>query len=151
MGLLKWAGFSKQPNLFEKIRVKTEQKESYTPNWLEWASKNCEQATASGTQAGLGWTTIYTIPKDKIFFLTNIAITGSGGGTSEVATIIGGNIYLHLIRLNCLSNVTSANAINFNMPIKISDNVDIELGVAGTGTFSVNIAGFLIPISAEKV
>jgi len=123
-----------------------EQQKDYYKNLLEFAALNYQQITAWNESTGVSAVVVYTVPADKILYLTSL-IHSYGSAAGNGVNIMGTNVTggeLSTITWTTASSQTIVN--NFSMPIKIQAGVSIILsGVPAGHRSSGWIAGFLVP------
>lgn len=125
----------------------------FIPNEVEWSAKNRKQIILSERQLVTGTDKFYTVPKNKVFFLTCATLTtvNNNGidecvGSLRVKNEAGTDFYdimIHVIEdvRNCL-----ANAITFPMPLRLEEgqsvNLILELDTGTAGDTFCFISGW---------
>lgn len=143
--------------LKENINLSKLSEKGYFPNWLEFSAQYYQQILRSLLTVPVGGNQIiYTVPANRIFFLTGISMGGTfrglGGGRLIIQTQTTGASGSRLLTLevpgNSATTDAGANIVkNFNMPIKINSGTIIYLSDSGGGLLNISatIDGFLAP------
>ena len=120
------------------------QKKEYSKTWVEWAADNFEQVIINS--AAVHGTTIFTVPVNKILYITSAYVTGRGVavGSIQIGYLVSGGI----------TNISNAQwgagsggqaFPSFPMPLKIESKTEIKIYVSGANSWNVGLQGFLVP------
>jgi len=158
MGLLRFSNFSSIPTLFKKIQSRREQKEKYSPTFVEWGMINGTQIAEAADQTGSGETTLFTVPGGDVFYLTSamIAAAETAGvaatktGAINIVTGVSGNTSI-LGWITRLANGNFSGSISLGMPLRLGEGTVISVAASADSTARASIQGFTIPKSLEIV
>lgn len=156
MGLLRYRRFSSIPTLRKKIQSRREQKEKHTPTFAEWGALNGERIVRNRTGAGAG--TLYTVPKGRVLFITNVHVciasnaTPNGRGIISIGTTDGSGQGETLLNVTT-DNTADSKAVSstFNHLVKVIAGEIIEGKEISTNSSSIGFIGFELPESLEIV
>jgi len=127
-----------------------EQQKDYYKTLAEFASENYE-TIIRGQPVNAGTNTLYTVPSNKVLFLTNAWVHASSpnDAANQLAVEIfitpivsGSQALISLTRQTSNGNVASGISLNFSMPIKVPSGQSIN-ALVSAGTASANTAGFV--------
>jgi len=157
MGLLRFSQFSSIPNLFKKIQSRRQQKERYSPTWLEWAAVNQQQVIESANHTS-GGTILFTVPRGEVLFITSVKLSievEGGVGTSNGSIEIAGEESFIRLRVSSGAPTAFSESMNFTMPFRVNAGKQIQINSANAGSITHvldgGFIGFLVPDSFEFV
>lgn len=132
----------KAPKVSEKFNTPLQDQKEYYNSSLEWVSKNKEQVIAWVQQTGLGGTTLYVVPDNRILFLTTAWCelrNSAGAGSCQI--ILGGMTFLSTLDVN----IAGQNSIShsYPMPLKIPSGTTISLTASANASATAGITGYL--------
>jgi len=151
MGLTKFSKYSLQPSLFEKVRLRTQEREKGTTlissNFIEYLIKNGKRKGGSAEFGASSTITIYTVPKGKEYYLISAVLSGANSGavTDIVELILSG----HIIGLKIAPNENDSISLDLSIPLKFEEGETIKVLSSGMQVFG-SVLGYEIDKIKEE-
>lgn len=120
----------------------------FVRSWLEFAAGEFEQVVKEAQISSAGNTTIFTVPNNFTFFLTNVQLSSDNKaavGGDRIARVATSRMIIlsHIHAGN--SNDHIGNSFNFPMPLKFNPEEVLLLSTSNSNLIaSANIIGFLV-------
>lgn len=122
-----------------KNNTPIQQIKEYQATWCEWAAKNRQQIIIQAGSNVNGTYTLYSVPANKILFVTSAFVNAVGADSSgNFIRLFGSTGGTNLI----LQAQAGSNSLSFPMPLKVMNGSVLQYNVTA-GHTSVGITGFL--------
>ena len=115
----------------------------FMPTLYEWLSSKGKQIFLQSGSNVNGFYTLFTVPENKILYITSAFINAVGADSTTNYIRIKGSSYGEKVIAQAIAGNSS---VSFSIPLKILSGVVIEFNVNG-GHTSAGFAGFLSEIN----